>query len=124
MFEKPLALIIEDDEKLADIFTTIFGVAGYETKIIYDGAMAKKTLSAEKPTVIVLDLHLPQVSGVEILEEIKTTMPPDQTQVVIITADVPLARKLQDKGEVNVLIKPVHFNELHSLALQLGGAAL
>ena len=63
----PLALIIEDDEKLATIFAQALRMASFETQIIRDGREANEKLNLLNPDVILLDLHLPGLSGDKIL---------------------------------------------------------
>ncbi len=53
---KPLALIIEDEEYLADIFSKALETVGYTTEIILDGAEALERLTNAMPAIIVLTL--------------------------------------------------------------------
>jgi two-component system phosphate regulon response regulator PhoB len=60
---KNFALVIEDDEDLCGIFVKALEDAGFEVEAIQDGAIAQKRLEEVVPQVIVLDFHLPHVSG-------------------------------------------------------------
>jgi CheY-like chemotaxis protein len=68
--------------------------------------------------VIILDLHLPHVSGGKILGVIRQTESLAQTQVIITTADATLAAALRQPSDL-VLIKPISFLQLRDLAKQL-----
>lgn len=109
------ALIIEDDIDLATIFAQALRAAGFETNIVLDGGKAVQRLANEKPDIVVLDLHLPHVSGPEILEKIRADERLKDTQVIIATADPRLAEELQDQADL-ALIKPISFKQLRDLA--------
>jgi len=82
-----LALIIEDDEDLAAIFAEALHLAELETEIIVSGDAAAARLKEVVPKVVVLDLHLPQVSGETLLRQIRSTPALARTRVIIATAD-------------------------------------
>lgn len=112
------ALIIEDDVDLATIFAQALRAAGFETSIVLDGSKAVQRLAAEKPDVVVLDLHLPHISGPEILGKIRADERLQDTLVIIATADPRLAEELQDQADL-ALIKPISFKQLRDLAQRL-----
>ena len=64
--QKPLALVIEDDQKQATVFAQALRMAEYETEIIRDGQEALTRLGEVIPALVVLDLHLPKISGKDI----------------------------------------------------------
>ena len=65
---KPLALIIEDSEDVALVFHTAMERADYAAETIYNGSVALERLAEVVPDLVVLDLHLPGVSGEQILK--------------------------------------------------------
>jgi CheY-like chemotaxis protein len=112
---KPLALIIEDDDKLATIFTGALSMAGFETVFIANGRVALETLKEITPRLILLDLHLPEVSGDKILHAIRADERIKNAIVVLATADSSMADYLEDKSDF-VLQKPISFLQLRDLA--------
>ncbi len=66
-----LAYVIEDDEVIAKIFSTAVREAQFETVIIRDGIDAMQKLDASVPDLVILDLHLPGISGINILRLIR-----------------------------------------------------
>ena len=114
----PLALIVEDDPKLAKIFSLALKSAQFETEIIQDGATALTRLAEIIPAVVVLDLHLPLVSGEDILHEIHADERLAATRVLLATADALMAERLRKKTDL-VLLKPISVNQLRSLARRL-----
>ena len=114
----PLALIIEDDPKLAKIFSIALESAKFQTEIIPDGEMALARLAEITPSIVVLDLHLPFVSGEEILHHIHADDRLVETRIMLATAAALMAEKLRKKTDL-VLLKPISVNQLRSLAQRL-----
>lgn len=112
------ALIIEDDADLAIIFAEAIKAAGFETQIIRDGRIALTQLATSVPSIVVLDLHLPNVSGATVLEKIRSDARLARTLVILTTADARLADMLQTKADL-VLVKPISFGQLRDLAARL-----
>jgi CheY-like chemotaxis protein len=67
------------------------------------------------PHLVVLDLHLPGISGVEVLRQINADQRFAGMRVVITTADVQLAETLRDAADL-ILLKPVSYRQLADLA--------
>ena len=114
MRNQPLALIIEDEVDLADIFTSALQAAGLETETITDGEAALARLADIVPDVVVLDLHLPGVDGTQIFNYIRSAARFDETRVIIASADAGLAQTLDADL---VLLKPITFFFIRSLII-------
>ena len=114
----PFALIIEDDEDLVDIFASALENAEYETETVQDGNKALQRLSETEPAIVVLDLHLPHVSGEKILRYIRGEERLAQTRIMLATADPLLAERLRSEVDL-VLIKPISFSQLRDLSARL-----
>jgi DNA-binding response OmpR family regulator len=112
------AMIIEDDGDLAFIFAEALQAAGFETGIIQAGDTALARLAVTTPDIVVLDLHLPHVSGVEILRQIRADARLAETRIIITTADPRMAEVLEDQADL-VLIKPIGFSQLRDMAARL-----
>jgi CheY-like chemotaxis protein len=108
-------LVVEDDEDLVTIFSQALKKAGFVTDICRSGGEALEKLASIVPQMIVLDLHLPGISGVDVLNHIRADDRFEKTRVIVTTADPLLADTLRDKTDI-VLIKPVSFRQLHQLA--------
>ena len=114
----PFALIVEDDIKLATIFAEALRIAQFETEIVLDGQAALNRLAATTPAVVVLDLHLPRVSGPELLAQIRADKRLAKTRVMLATADPLMAEPLRGQADL-VLIKPISFHQMRDLAKRL-----
>jgi CheY-like chemotaxis protein len=114
---KPLALIVEDDKKLADIFSLTLR-ADFEVEVIADGEVALTRLAETVPALVVLDIHLPQVSGLDILRQLRADDRLKSTRVIVATADG--LRGIDLKGMADlVLFKPISPTQLQNLAQRL-----
>ncbi|MFO7536532.1 MAG: response regulator [Chloroflexota bacterium] len=118
MTAKPKALIIEDNEDQNLIFTTALRQAGYATESIHNGLVAQKRLSETTPDLVVLDLHLPRVSGETLLKQIHNDRRLAHTRVILASADAALAAHLQPQVDLT-LLKPISFLQLSRLAGRL-----
>ena len=115
------ALIIEDDEDLSVIFSEALQAAGFKTEIARAGDVALARLAVTTPEVVVLDLHLPRVAGMDILHQIRADPRLGATRVIVATAHPRMAESLRDEADL-VLLKPISFSQLRDLAAILGSA--
>jgi DNA-binding response OmpR family regulator len=112
---RPTALIIEDDDKLATIFNNAVSMAGFETVLAEDGRKGLEALKSRCPDLVLLDLHLPEISGDRILHMIRMDDDLKSTTVLLVTADSAMADFLVDKSDY-VLQKPISFIQLRAMA--------
>jgi len=114
-----LALIIEDDEDLASIFVEALHGVGFDVKQVADGKTAQEKLKADTPPyLILLDMHLPHVSGAQLLSEMKADSRFDNTIIIITTADARMGETYREQVDF-VLIKPISFVQLRDLTARL-----
>ena len=114
---KPLAFIVEDDPGLGEVFSLSLKDK-FETEISSDGNAALTRLEQIIPDIVVLDLHLPGVSGTELLRHIQSEKRFATTRVILCTADAHEANTLRDEVDI-VLLKPVSPTQLRELATRL-----
>lgn len=111
---KPLAFIVEDDPQLNKIFLIALQ-KDFEVESCFDGGEAITRLSEIVPDIVILDINLPNVSGVEILAHIRADKRLEKTRVIICSANARTAEDLEAKADL-VLIKPVSPRQLSDLA--------
>lgn len=114
---EPLAMIVEDDPTLIDIFTNALQSAGYSVEKYQDGESALRRLQQVAPHLLVLDLHLPRISGEEIVDVIQATPRLSEVIVIVTSADSALTSFLRHRVEL-VLEKPVSFHQLRELTVR------
>ena len=103
-------LIIEDDITLAQTIQELLRLLGYASEMIHDGKIALDYLQDAVPQLIFLDMHLPKVSGMEILQFIMADARFDSTQVIVMTADSALQKEA--KNHTTALLKPISGEEI------------
>lgn len=115
-----LALIVEDDEDLANIFAEAMRGVGFDVELVADGRLARERLKkGVAPYIILLDMHLPHISGADLLTQIirKDERFAD-TIVIITTADARMGEAYTEQADF-VLIKPISFVQLRDLTSRL-----
>ncbi|OWK43446.1 sigma-54-dependent transcriptional regulator [Fimbriiglobus ruber] len=108
----PTLLVIDDEPSVCYSFTRVFG--GDDRRVITAGTVADgvRTFRAEKPEVVVLDLQLPDGSGLQAFEAIRAIAP--KQPVIFITAHgtTTTAIEAMKQGAFDYLIKPVDFGRV------------
>jgi two-component system cell cycle response regulator DivK len=115
MTPQPIALVIEDNEDLNAIFTFALDKAGYAVKSVFNGTDALEFMAEIIPTIVILDLHMPGISGEVVLKHIRSDAKLKNIRVIVATADSAMASALQFETEL-VLLKPISFSQLNQLA--------
>ena len=116
--EKPFALLIEDDRDVAALFRHVLDMAGYRTEIVFDGNAALEKLATVHPDIVLLDLQLPGVSGVDILKQMRADERLKTVPVVVVTAYAYFANSLPVEPDL-FLLKPVDIHDLSNLIQRL-----
>jgi len=109
-------LLVEDDPLLGDGLTAGLRQAGFAVDWVKDGVVADHALKSESFDLVVLDLGLPRLSGMEILRRLRER-PGDaggNTPVLVLTARDATGDKVAglDAGADDYLVKPVDLDEL------------
>lgn len=115
-----LALVIEDDEDLAQIFAEALRGVGFEVEILPNGQIAEERLrKGTVPYLILLDMHIPHISGADLLTNIiKKDERLSKAIVIITTADARMGEAYTEQADF-VMIKPISFIQLRDLTSRL-----
>lgn len=107
-------LIVEDEKQICDMVAKGLYDAGYEVDTCYDGEEALECILSEEYDLIVLDLNLPGMDGMEILKELRQKN--EETKVIILSARGQIADKVEglDAGANDYMEKPFHLQELEA----------
>lgn len=117
-------LIIEDEEDAADMFAEMMRVSGYRVLKTSSSTPALTMMAAEKPDVIILDFMMPEISGLDILRQMRKDPSLANIPVVVVSAkSMPADIKIgMEAGASIYLTKPVGFGELkEAIERALGG---
>lgn len=116
--EQPLALIVEDDDNLCNIFARAVEAGGFSVQTAQNGGQALEALRTCQPALLVLDLHLPDMTGDRILTFIRREERLADMRVILATADAALAGLLDEQSDL-VLLKPISFSQMRDLVARL-----
>jgi DNA-binding NtrC family response regulator len=110
--EKLKVLIVDDEKEFADSLAERLALRKLQTKVVYDGEQALEAVQTEKPDVMILDLRMPGMDGLEVLRKVKKSQP--DIDVVILTGhgadkDEEAALRL---GATAFLKKPIDLDQL------------
>ena len=107
-------LVVEDEKDLCDTIAKVLYDSGYEVDTCYDGEEALDYILTEEYDLIVLDLNLPGMDGMEILKELRQRN--EETKVLILSARGQIADKVEglDAGANDYMEKPFHLQELEA----------
>jgi DNA-binding response OmpR family regulator len=112
-FERPpRVLVVEDDDAIAQVLTRSLRMEGYEVRVAEDGTIALEQANAFLPDLVVLDLGLPGIDGIEVAKELRRQS--DDVPILILTARDAVESRVEglDAGADDYLVKPFERQEL------------
>jgi CheY-like chemotaxis protein len=116
--DKPFALIVEDNRDIVALFQHVLDLAGYQTEIVMDGKEAMARIAARPPDIVLLDLQLPGMTGLDILKHMRTSERLSSIPIVVVTAFQNYTTGLPYQPDL-VLLKPVNIHQLSNLVQKL-----
>ncbi|MBL8133318.1 MAG: response regulator [Anaerolineae bacterium] len=120
--EKPTILVVDDDPELLQLVRILLARAGFEALTALDVPAARTMLSSGSlPDVLVLDIMLPGVSGIEFLEELRAIADFDSLPILMLSAlaDQQQIRAALDRGADRYLTKPYVASSLVSMVREI-----
>ncbi len=112
---KNMAFVVEDDIDISNLFSRALTSAGFQVEAIGDGVEALARLDKNSPRLIVLDLHLPKIDGITLLNHILNKEHLTGTKIIVATADAVLGEYHRERVDL-LLEKPVVFSQMRDLA--------
>jgi DNA-binding response OmpR family regulator len=107
----PRVLVVEDDDEIAQALQRSLRMEGYEVRVAGDGVRALDDAHAFLPDLVVLDLGLPRLDGIDVA---KTLRENDDVPILMLTARDALEARVEglDAGADDYLVKPFERQEL------------
>jgi response regulator RpfG family c-di-GMP phosphodiesterase len=105
-------LIVDDDKQVREVLHQIFLTAGYSCRLAQDGREGVAMFRTARPPLTVTDLKMPNMTGIELLQQVRQV---DQDAAVIVltgAADVKTAIESLKLGAYDFIMKPVNVDEL------------
>jgi CheY-like chemotaxis protein len=106
-------LIIEDDSLMSRMYEKIFTFGKYEVVIAVDGKEGLTKARSSHPTIVLLDVMMPKMNGLQVLEKLKADPKTKKIPVVMLTnlAGQQDAESALSKGAVKYIVKSEHESE-------------
>lgn len=106
-------LIIEDEERIASLVKRGLEENNYQATVAYDGLTGKKLALQNEYDLIITDIILPKINGIDLCREVRLARP--GTPIIMLTALGTTDDKVEgfDAGADDYLVKPFDFRELH-----------
>jgi diguanylate cyclase (GGDEF)-like protein len=110
--QRPGILIIDDDRNLRKTLSDILTANGYETHTAASGSEGLALLERQCVKLALIDLDLPDISGIEVLDRIKANTP--STEAIILTGNATLTSAIDatNRGAFSYLVKPYEIEQL------------
>src|SRR5947207_2097232 len=107
-------LVVEDDQDIAQLVARYLDKAGYSAEIVGSGREALRRIAAQAPDLVVLDLMLPHVDGLEICRAVRTSEKTSSIPIIMLTARGEESDRIVglELGADDYLTKPFSPNEL------------
>jgi DNA-binding response OmpR family regulator len=106
-------LVVEDDPSVRGLLHTLLTGEGYEVATASDGLAGLVKASSQKPDLMLLDLMMPDLGGIRVLEELREDPTMADIPVIVVTGKLEAVPPLRGLlGEDNVFVKPFGVTEL------------
>ncbi len=117
--EKKAIIIVEDNEPIAELVKdTLNAEPDYQAVVVHDGAQALEVIRSVKASLVMLDLHLPGLDGLQIYDLLQADPATRDIPVIFLTANHE-ERRFKERGFKNVLPKPFDLDELLAYVAEL-----
>lgn len=105
-------LIIDDDKKISELLERFLILKQYKVTTAYSGKEGLREFQNDKPQLVLLDINMPEMDGVETLKEMKKLDP--QIGIIMITGimEEDIAKSCLDLGASDYITKPFDWNYL------------
>src|ERR1700727_2768700 len=110
--ERPRVLIVDDEKFIRDILADFLGMEGYAVRTAEDGAAALTELRTASYDIVISDLKMPRMCGIELLEAIGTTAPNALTVIMTGFGTVETAIDAMKRGAYDYVLKPFKLDEV------------
>lgn len=95
-------LIVEDDQFIRDLYEFAFSQENYTVDTAIDGEIAIQKLTTSSYDIILLDIMLPKVSGMDVLKKIKSTENPSKNTPIVLSTNLSEEKIIKDALELGV----------------------
>ncbi|OKY76563.1 MAG: hypothetical protein BM485_04875 [Desulfobulbaceae bacterium DB1] len=105
-------LLVDDEKIICDTFSRLLNYAGYECRTAHNGREALTLLAEQEFSLMLSDINMPEMSGIELLESARKNFPELAVLMISGVDDREIAINCLEMGAFGYIIKPVQMNEL------------
>jgi len=107
-------LIVDDDPQIRKILERMLKGPDYDVRMVADGDAAIEQVKADPPDLVILDIMMPGISGIEVCSEIRKSRPQSGIQILMLSAKESQAdrRRALEYGADDYVTKPFHIASL------------
>lgn len=111
----PIVLVVEDHADTLDLIAEMLRRFGYQVRTAVTAAQAVRSVAADRPDAILLDVKLPDAAGVAGLEQLRRVLP--DVPIIMLTAntDAAVARETLKRGAFDYITKPFDVDRVRSV---------
>jgi len=121
--ERPRVLIVDDEKFIRDILADFLGMEGYVVRTAEDGQAALSELNLAHYDLVISDLKMPRMGGIELLEQIGQAAPHALTVIMTGFGTVETAIDAMKRGAYDYILKPFKVEEVIRRAARAREAA-
>jgi CheY-like chemotaxis protein len=104
-------LVVDDEVDIVNLVVDILHDEGYEVRSAFNGEMALAAIAQQEPAMILMDMYMPQMTGIMLLEHLRATGI-SAIPIVLMTASPRAAEPLLSMDLVDYLAKPFDIDQL------------
>ena len=116
--DAPYCLVVDDEARLRQILMHLMRTAGFRCLEAENGAEALEQLARHRVTLVLSDLRMPRMDGLELLRAVRQRYPDTAMVMITAVADVEVAVNCLAQGAMDYLIKPFHLEEVRARVAQ------
>ena len=110
--ERPRVLVVDDEKFIRDILADFLGMEGYVVRTAEDGSSAMKELKRARYDMVISDLKMPRMGGLELLKEVERAHPDTLTVIMTGFGTVETAIDAMKRGAYDYILKPFKVEEI------------
>lgn len=116
-------VVVDDDEMTLELIKFTLGGRGYDVFTASDSMQAIKKIQEEKPDLVIIDVMLPDLSGIELLNLMRSGEFMEQAPVIVMSRldHSKVIRAAEKLGAIDYLVKPVEMDQLIEKIARLPG---
>jgi DNA-binding NtrC family response regulator len=110
-------LVVDDEVEVCSVLNEFFSSRGYEVYTALDGVSAINKVKEVRPHIVLLDIIMPGMGGIDTLKKIKKIDPKIGVIMITAVADHELAKRAIDIGAYSYITKPLDLNYIETVVM-------